>query len=160
MISFYVGFLTSTPVGCIIFFPIQGFSPLYIGSLTSTEKDNENNKVRRESFSPLYIGSLTSTHDSGCGWIYFLFVSVPFISGLLLQHGEIVENPVFTLMFQSPLYRVSYFNHKCHQVMGRFSLWFQSPLYRVSYFNEKKSVLRMALEQRFSPLYIGSLTST
>ena len=88
------------------------------------------------SFSPHYIGSSFSTNDT------------------------IAWNDLPPFLFQSPLYRVFFFNLGSKKRLYRYHHPFQSPLYRVFFFN-LKSCSRISLYiVCFSPHYIGSSFST
>jgi len=103
-------------------------------------------------FSPHYIGSSFSTIAQSGPLSLAPSVSVPIISGLLFQlkRGEL---PEAHYKFQSPLYRVFFFNHPQGLADRGSVLPFQSPLYRVFFFNCHYAISSLTSSTFQSPLY-------
>jgi len=157
---------------------LTGFSPLFIGELSSTGSTGARGSLWNEFQSPLHRGTLfnpgewrlvsghvhvsvpsssgNSLQRSGAFWLWrHSGVSVPSSSGNSLQPPTAASNPL-KLGFQSPLHRGTLFNRRWRQ--GRKErCGFQSPLHRGTLFNPACGGPGLARVQFQSPLHRGTL---
>ncbi len=161
------------------------FSPHYIGSSFSTQGQVEA-MTPDECFSPHFISGLLFQRKKDLRLhLYHRLVSVPIISGLLFQQpkysertsaGFLVSVPIISGLlftqylqvhchslytFQSPLYRVFFFNHEGRQPVAKGKC-VSVPIISVFFFNQRgRRETKLRPSGCFSvPHYIGSSFST